>query len=63
MKKHLFNADTFGKHLRVRMAEKRQGMRATAKEIGCSLATVSRVCSGKPPDVENYLRIQKWMGK
>lgn len=43
------------------MARKHITCRDAAKEVGCSPATVSRVCNGKPPDVENYLRISKWL--
>jgi transcriptional regulator with XRE-family HTH domain len=47
-----------------RVAEKRgaQGIRAAAKEIGISHATLSRVERGFLPDLENYKKILKWLG-
>lgn len=61
MTEALFNADAFATEVRVLMARKHITCREAASEIGCSHATVSRVCNGKPPDVENYLRISKWL--
>ncbi len=62
-KKPLFNPSQFSAKVRMRIAERNIDMRTAAKEIGCSHATVSRVSNGKSPDVENYLRIEKWLGK
>ncbi|MET4388528.1 transcriptional regulator with XRE-family HTH domain [Bradyrhizobium sp. F1.4.3] len=47
-----------------RVKEKRgaQGIRAAAKEIGLSHATLSRVERGFLPDLENYKKICKWLG-
>ncbi|MER9240667.1 helix-turn-helix transcriptional regulator [Mesorhizobium sp. M0633] len=47
-----------------RVMEKRgtQGIRAAAKEIGISHATLSRVERGFLPDLENYRKICKWLG-
>jgi transcriptional regulator with XRE-family HTH domain len=47
-----------------RVTEKRgaQGIRAAAKEIGLSHATLSRVERGFLPDLENYKKICKWLG-
>ena len=47
-----------------RTKEKRgdQGIRAAAKEIGISHATLSRVERGFLPDLENYKKICKWLG-
>src|SRR3984893_14642841 len=39
-----------------------QGIRAAAKEIGLSHATLSRVERGFLPDLENYKKICKWLG-
>ncbi|KRE07490.1 hypothetical protein ASE63_22590 [Bosea sp. Root381] len=59
----LFNAEAFATQVRVLMARKHITMREAAVEIGCGHATVSRVCNGKTPDVENYLRISKWLSE
>src|SRR3954463_11696955 len=47
-----------------RVTEKRgtQGIRAAAKEIGISHATLSRVERGFLPDLENYKKILRWLG-
>jgi transcriptional regulator with XRE-family HTH domain len=48
-----------------RMITKRrgdQGLRAAAKEIGISPATLSRVEHGHLPDLENFKKICAWLG-
>ncbi|RWQ69330.1 MAG: XRE family transcriptional regulator [Mesorhizobium sp.] len=47
-----------------RVMEKRgtQGIRAAAKDIGISHATLSRVERGFLPDLENYRKICNWLG-
>ena len=37
------------------------GIRATAREIGLSPATLSRVENGRMPDLENFTRICQWL--
>ena len=37
------------------------GIRAAAREIGLSPATLSRVENGRLPDIENFRRICKWL--
>ena len=61
MAKRLFDADQFATKLRMKIAERGIDMKIAAKEIGCAHSSVSRICNGKSPDVENYLRIQKWL--
>lgn len=61
MSDRLFDAKAFATEVRVFMARKHITSREAAREIGCSHATVSRICNGGPPDVENYLRIRKWL--
>jgi transcriptional regulator with XRE-family HTH domain len=39
-----------------------RGVRAVAKEIGISHATLSRVERGFLPDLENYEKICNWLG-
>ncbi len=64
MQKALYNAEDFARRIRVRIAERGIDMKIAAKEIGCAHSTVSRVCNGQnAPDVENYLRIEKWLSK
>ena len=47
-----------------RVKEKRgaQGIRAAAKDIGISHATLSRVERGFLPDLENYKKLCQWLG-
>ena len=46
------------------VVEKRgeKGIRATAREIGISSSTLSRVENGHLPDLENYRKICVWLG-
>jgi transcriptional regulator with XRE-family HTH domain len=46
------------------ISEKRgqQGIRAAAREIGISPATLSRVENGHLPDLENFQKICRWLG-
>ena len=37
------------------------GIRATARQIGLSPATLSRVENGRLPDLENFTRICRWL--
>lgn len=39
-----------------------RGIRAAAKEIGISHATLSRIERGHLPDLENYQKICTWLG-
>lgn len=52
--------DTFGQLI----VEKRgaAGVRAAAKEIGISAATLSRVENGYLPDLQNFRLICQWLG-
>lgn len=58
--KRLFNPKKYGRELHVLLAKHCLSYRMAAKEIGPSSATLHRVCNGKPPDVETYLRIEAW---
>lgn len=46
------------------IAKKRtgRGIRAAAKEVGVSPATLSRVENGHLPDLENFRKICTWLG-
>ena len=39
-----------------------QGVRAAAKEIGVSAATLSRVENGKQPDLATFEKLCRWLG-
>lgn len=47
---------------KVRSRRAGQGVRLTAKEVGISPATLSRVENGGIPDLETFGRICKWLG-
>jgi transcriptional regulator with XRE-family HTH domain len=51
------------KNLGTRVAEKRgvQRIRATAKEIGISAATLSRIENGHMPDLETFRLVCDWL--
>lgn len=57
----VFNRKGFARALRIALADQGVTMRDVAGEIGCSLATVSRVAGGAAPDVENYMRLRSWI--
>tara|TARA_Y100000310_G_C20695027_1_gene825062 strand:- start:3934 stop:4266 length:333 start_codon:yes stop_codon:yes gene_type:complete len=38
-----------------------RGIRETSKEIGISSATLSRVENGKPPDLNTFPKVCKWL--
>lgn len=42
---------------------KRRTLRKTAKKIGISAPTLSRVLSGKKPDVDSFIKITIWVEK
>jgi transcriptional regulator with XRE-family HTH domain len=52
--------EDLGRQLREKRGE--LGIRAAAKEIGISHATLSRVERGHLPDLENYQKICRWLG-
>ncbi|WP_322884155.1 hypothetical protein U8C35_06390 [Sinorhizobium medicae] len=37
--------------------------RQIGKEIGCGHATLSRIASGKAPDINTYFKVKRWMAK
>lgn len=39
-----------------------RGLREVAKEIGTSPATLSRIESGKQPDLETFSKLCRWLG-
>lgn len=51
------------KNIGLKIKEKRgvAGLRDTAKEIGISLATLSRIENGKVPDLETFSKLCKWL--
>ena len=61
--KPLWNAERFARQLRVRIAEKGITRKTAASQIGVSASTVTRVCNGKAPDMESYLRIKQWLAQ
>ena len=51
------------KNIGLKVKEKRgvTGLRDTAKEIGISLATLSRIENGKVPDLDTFSKLCKWL--
>ena len=58
--KTIFFKRRFTSHVNI---HKYQSLRLTAKKIGISYATLSRICNGKTPDLITYAKVCKWMGK
>lgn len=56
-----FDPVAFGESLRRVMGAKGLSVRKAAPLIGASPATINRVMRGNPPNVEDYLRICKWL--
>lgn len=58
----LFDLTAFARRVRVRMADLNLSYRDAAPLIGVAVPTLNRVARAKgPPDVENYLRIERWL--
>lgn len=61
--KQVFDFNKFSKALKYRrIIEDNIELRAAAKEIGTSAATLSRCENQKMPDVITYANICKWLG-
>ena len=64
-KKRLFNPRNYGvlvgRHIAQRQRATGEGYRAIGREIGIGHATLSRVARGKPPSIEVYLKLNRWM--
>lgn len=54
--------EDLGRLVAAKRAERALGIRAAAKEVGVSHATLSRVEKGFLPDLENYEKIRRWLG-
>jgi transcriptional regulator with XRE-family HTH domain len=54
--------EDIGRLIAQRREKQELGVRAAAREIGISHATLSRVEKGFLPDLENYEKICKWLG-
>lgn len=62
--KPLFDADEFAKSIRRRLADLNMSKKDAAEQMSVNASTLTRITAdGKAPDVENYLRIQRWMTK
>lgn len=54
--------EDLGRLVLARRNARELGIRAAAKEVGISHATLSRVEKGFLPDLENYEKIRAWLG-
>lgn len=62
--KPMFNADEFAREIRRKLADRNISKKEAAAEMDVNASTLTRITAdGKAPDVENYLRISKWLGK
>lgn len=57
----LFDAQAFGERVAAKLEKYSLSYRDAAREVPCSSATLNRVARGSPPDVENYLRLSRWL--
>lgn len=64
VKKPMFDAENFARDIRLKLADRNMSKKDAAKEMDVNASTLTRITAdGKTPDVENYLRIQKWLGR
>jgi transcriptional regulator with XRE-family HTH domain len=54
--------EDLGRLVLARRNERGIGIRAAAKEVGISHGTLARVEKGFFPDLENYEKINRWLG-
>lgn len=54
--------EDLGRLILAKRTEDGLGIRAAAKEVGLSHATLARVEKGFLPDLENYEKICRWLG-
>ena len=61
----MFDQKQFAERLRVTIARLGIDQKAAAKQIGVAESTVSRVSRGigSAPNLENYLRLERWITK
>jgi transcriptional regulator with XRE-family HTH domain len=64
---HLIDRDLLAKHLQGKVEQERLSLRQAADEIGCSLATLSRLLKGSEapsiPDSITLLKAASWLRK
>lgn len=58
---NLFDGEAFGARIRQKLAADRTSFREAAPIVPCSPATLNRAARCEVPDVENYLRITRWL--
>jgi transcriptional regulator with XRE-family HTH domain len=54
--------EDLGRLVLAKRTEQHLGIRAAAREVGISHATLARVEKGFLPDLENYEKIRRWLG-
>jgi transcriptional regulator with XRE-family HTH domain len=54
--------EDLGRLILAKRSENGLGIRAAAREVGISHATLARVEKGFLPDLENYEKIRTWLG-
>src|SRR5436190_20767278 len=58
----LMPLEDLGRLILAKRNERGLGIRAAAREVGISHATLARVEKGFLPDLENYEKIRRWLG-
>ncbi|HJV19312.1 MAG TPA: helix-turn-helix domain-containing protein [Sediminibacterium sp.] len=56
-----FDSSFFSHRLKLKQSVMKLSVRETAKQIGISPATVSRLNNGATPDIETFAMCCKWM--
>jgi len=60
--RRLFDPVKFGRRVAAKVRRERLSYREAEAQSGVDHAIIHRVASGKPPTVENYLRLVRWLG-
>lgn len=60
--KSLFDPEAYARTIRVRLAELNLQQQDAARDMAVDKSVLCRICKhAKPPSVENYLRINRWL--
>ena len=59
--KRLFDSQEFGYSVWQKMLKLDISFRQAQEATGIDQASIHRITTGKPPNVENYLRLTKWL--
>jgi len=59
----LFDPQIFARTIRLEVSRRGVTQNEAARQMDIHKATLSRICKGGSPDVENFLRIARWLNR